>query len=119
MKTLKGVMFELNVDTTMAVEASAPPQEDLDAGAHPSLVVTVLAGLAMPFKNPGTNQPIVSPALSVNFPLNKKAAIELAERIKTEAERLPDARKLPADFQVAQSLEGVDRLAEAQRSIRK
>lgn len=112
-------MLELNLDT-MAVDADAPPQEALDNGAPPVVHVQVVGGSALPVADPNNpGRPLVFPAIVVNYPLTKDAALKYAEKIKEEAEKLPDAMPSSSKLAVASNMNQAEQMAKATEQFRK
>lgn len=81
-----------------------------------SLRVAFVTGMPLPIPGPDGG-PLQVPSGQYLIPLNKDMAIQLADRLREEAEKLPD-EKPKSDIQVAQSLQGVDRLAALNKDLR-
>ncbi len=56
------------------------------------------------------------PSIGVNFAMTKDAALKYADLLKAKAEQLPDEHS--SNLITASSLEGVERLAEANQKFR-
>lgn len=87
-------MIEISIDTIAA-----------DAEAHDNLChVQVVGGQVLPLHQNG--KPLRMPSTVINFALTKEAALKLAEKIREEADGLPDESKIAT----AHSLEEIERL---------
>jgi hypothetical protein len=105
-------MLELRLDT-MALDVEAP---DLNNG-EPALVhCQVLGGTDLPFAEPGTQRPLKIPTVAVSFALTKEAALKFSNMLKEKAEGLPE--EVRSSLITAQSLQGVDKLAEVDKKFR-
>lgn len=100
-------MFDVTVQP-LGVSIATPPD-----GAGAELEVIVAAGIFLPFDT-GTGQPLPVPVAQIRFPMGRDFALKYAESLKTEAEKLPKQ----SDIAVASSLQGIDRIADAERKIR-
>jgi hypothetical protein len=80
------------------------------------LQLVVVKGIPLPFADPNTGEPVMAPTGQYRIPLDRDFAIQLANKLIEEAEKLPEKHK--TDLQVATNLNGVDKLAEFERRIR-
>lgn len=112
-------MVEISLDT-LGIDAEAPTPEQLSVGAPPLVAAQVIGGSALPLgdpQNPG--RPLRFPSFAVNFALNKKAALEFAELLKTKAESLPDEPNTSGRIITAQSMSDIERTAAVQGRLTK
>jgi hypothetical protein len=109
-------MLEVTVDT-LAIDAGAPSEDQLQAGLPPVVHCQVVGGTPMPFAIPGTNEPMRIPSVAVNFNLTKKAALEYADKLREAAEQLPD-ESTKADILTASSMSDVERVAQMDQQFR-
>lgn len=99
----------------MSVTTQGPSQEELDAGANPELIVSLVTGLVLPLADPGNpNQPIVVPAGQVRFRLDGDAAVTIGEKMAEEGKRLPARPRV----EVATSLAGAEDAARRLEGLR-
>src|SRR4051812_17281408 len=84
-------MFEITVHT-MAIDVGATSDEQQAAGMPPQVMGQIIGGTVLPFQGPDGN-PVQYPSISVNFNLNREAALKMAEKLKEEAERLPETKR--------------------------
>ena len=85
-----------------------PPEEGDDV-----CTLLVMVGTILPFAlEPGKPLPI--PLGVLRFPLNSENANNLAESLKTEAEKLPK----PSNIEVASSLAGVEKAVDFTQKLR-
>jgi hypothetical protein len=108
-------MLELGIDT-IALDAHAPDAEALQNGAPPLVVCQVIGGSELPFAAPGQDRPMKFPTVAVSYSLTKDAALRFATLVKEHAEALPDERK--SGIVTAQSLQGVEQIAQANQKFR-
>lgn len=112
-------MLEISLDT-LAVDAEAPPQEALDNGAPPLIHCQAVGGSALPLgdpQNPG--RPLRFPSTVVSFPLSRDAALQWAEKIKEEAEKLPETTPTSSKLVTASSMSEAERMAQVSDRFRK
>lgn len=77
------------------------------------LIVTMDVGLALPFQQPGSNQPVMVPSAQVSFPITKEAALKFGGKISEAAEKL----KSDSGIEVATDLSEVEKAAQALEGI--
>ena len=112
-------MLEISLDT-MAVDAEAPPEEALGNGAPPLIHIQVVGASALPLgdpQNPG--RPLRFPSTVVSFPLSRDAALQWADKLKEEAEKLPETPLASSKLAVATSMGEAERMAQVSDKFRK
>jgi hypothetical protein len=102
-------MFDVSLNA-IGIDAVAPDEEQIEAGAPPLVNLVVAAGTPLPFAGPD-QQPIVVPTAQFRFNLTKEIALQYAEAIVNAADKLPDAPK-ESDLVIAKDPAAANRLAE-------
>lgn len=100
-------MFDIQIQA-LGLDVQAPDEEALEAGAPPLLNYGIVAALVLPIADQN-GQPIRVPAVQIRFGLPKTVSFDYANTIIEEADKVPDLKE--SDLIVANSLQGVDKLA--------
>lgn len=97
----------------IGIDLSVPSEEQIKEGAN-ALQVNVTLGQVLPF-SPGPGQPpLVIPSGVIRFPVGREQALNLAEKLQEEGEKLPKQSSIIT----ANSLEGIDQAADFQKNLR-
>lgn len=101
-------MFEIGFQP-LALQVSAPSEDELRAGAPSELMLHITGGVFVPVdSNPSSTQAYPIPAATFRFPLNKDAAKEAGQRLIEEAEKLPDKPNITLATDLSQVQQAAD-----------
>jgi hypothetical protein len=78
--------------------------------------IVMVGGMILPIASGPGQPPLQVPALALRFPMGKAALGQLIERAQEAYDALPEERT--SDLMIANSLQGVDKLADADRQFR-
>lgn len=97
----------------MSVTTQAPSPEELDAGAEPELIVSLVPGLVLPLADPGNpHQPIVVPMGQLRFRLDGEASVRIGSKLVEDGERIPARSRVEVATSMAGAEEAARRLEE-------
>lgn len=99
------------------VSLGTPSPEALEAGVPPHVELGIVAGLALPFTNPETGQPLVVPAGKYKFTLTRAQAIDVFTAALKAAEALPEQFAPSGKLLVANDLSAVEQAAQKMRRV--
>lgn len=107
-------MFDTMLNV-MSVTTQAPTEKELEAGASPELVLSLVPALILPVADPeNPNQPIIVPAGHLRFRIDGEAAVSVGRKMIEEGERLPRRPRV----EVATSLSGAEDAARRLEGLR-
>lgn len=99
----------------MSVTTQAPSPEELDAGADPEVIVSLVPGLVLPLADPGDpHKPIVVPLGQLRFRIDGDASKTIGAKLVEEGERLPARSRV----EVATSMAGAEETARRLEELR-
>lgn len=94
---------------------SYPSQEQIDAGANPELIVTLVTGLTLPIADPSDpSSPLVVPGARFRLRFDGEDAVTVGKQMIAGGETLPKRSRIP----VASSLAEAEQVARAQGAMR-
>lgn len=99
----------------MAVNTSAPTDEEMAAGAEAFVLVTITPGLALPFADPADRgQPLTIPMVHLRFRLDGPTSLAIGQELVGHGGRLPG----PSKLQIASTFVGADRAMDQMNRMR-
>jgi hypothetical protein len=109
-------MIEISINT-LAVDAEAPTEEQIEAGAPPLVAMQLVGGSALPLADPNNPQrPVQFPSIAINVPLNKESALSLSKLLAEKAGSLPSAPS--GKIIQASSMADVAQVAQVQNGLK-
>ena len=109
-------VFDAEV-SVYSTSISTPTKELLDQGAPPVLDFGVTTGMALPFQNPETGQPLVIPVGRMTFSFSREQAIETFSAALEAAEKLPEKPASSGKIMLASSMAEVEGAASKMQKV--
>lgn len=107
-------MYDLTL-LALAVNTTAPSDEDISDGADALLLMSVTSGIALPYSDPShMGRPIVVPVAQVRFRLDGDACIAIGTEMVTCGNRMPR----PSGLEIVRDLSDAERAAANLRNFR-
>lgn len=108
-------MFDATLNV-MSVHTDAPTQEQIDQGANPEVIMSIVPGIVLPLADPANpTEPVVVPGGQFRIRLDGEAAVTIGTRLAEQGKALPPRRP---KIEVAASLAGADEAARRLAELR-